>query len=312
LFERAYDSGDGLILHTGRVYEDDLEKDADELTLPFFGAIRTDHSLPVLTLLLGVADGFNPCAFFILTFLLATMLYAASEQMSKAEKRRRILLVGIIFVLISALIYFLFIGLWLNVFHFFDTNIWLTLIAGAVAIFAGVINVKDYFFFQRGFSCTLPKTEKLKFTDRVDRLKFVRSWQGLLVGTIIVAITVNLYELLCTIGLPIVYLRILTLHELSYWVYYSYIAAYCVIYVIPLIVIVLLFAYTLGGSEFSVHNVKRLKLASGVMILFLGLALIFSPRVLIDPAIAIGLVLAAVLCALLIMLVYERVLQRTI
>jgi hypothetical protein len=172
--------------------------------------------------------------------------------------------------------------------------------------------VKDYFFFQRGFSCTLPKTEKLKFTDRVDRLKFVRSWQGLLVGTIIVAITVNLYELLCTIGLPIVYLRILTLHELSYWVYYSYIAAYCVIYVIPLIVIVLLFAYTLGGSEFSVHNVKRLKLASGVMILFLGLALIFSPRVLIDPAIAIGLVLAAVLCALLIMLVYERVLQRTI
>lgn len=307
-FKRAYQIADGWIIQVGaQLLKEPLatEEEALQIKMPLIGTINHEHSLVVLTVLLGLADGFNPCAFFILTFLLATMLYAASESITKREKRNRILLVGLTFVFFSALIYFLFMGLWFNVFKFLNHGRWLTWVAGLIALFAGFINIKDYFFFQKGFSCTLPKSEKLKFVDKVERLKTVRSWIGLFLGTIIVAITVNLYELLCTLGIPMVYLRLLTLHNLSLIVYYVYVALYCFVYIVPLLIIVLIFAFTLGAREFSLQNVKRLKLISGFMVLFLGFILLFNPALLKSGLISLGIVAGAIVLALIVMAIYE-------
>ncbi len=273
------------------------ELKSEIVKLPFVGEIQTKRfSLPVLTFLIALADGFNPCAFFVLTFLLAALVGLAGA-------RRKILLVGSIFVFFSALLYFLFMSVLLNVFQLGEKITILTLVAGAIAVFAGAINIKDYFYFQKGISLTLPKSYKQKFIQRVKNLSLAKSTLALIVGTAIIAVTVNIYELLCTFGFPMIYTRILTLKNLSSFSYYLYLVFYNLIYVVPLAIIVLIFAVTLGKKTFSQLWVRRLKLASGLMILVLGLILILKPKLLESIFVAFWVLIGTIIISWLIILI---------
>ena len=270
-----------------------------EIELPIIGKIKTEKfSLPILTFLIAIADGFNPCAFFVLTFLLAALIGLAGA-------RRKILLVGGIFIFFSALFYFLFMSVLLNVFQLGGKITVLTIIAGLIAVFAGLINIKDYFYFQRGISLTLPKNQKEKFIQRVKNLSLAKSTLALVSVTSIIAATVNIYELLCTFGFPMVYTRILTLRELSSLEYYLYLIFYNLVYVIPLAIIVLIFATTLGRKTFSQIWVRRLKLTSGFMILFLGLILILKPKLLESVLTAFSILLFAIIISVIFILIHS-------
>jgi len=269
----------------------------ETINLPFIGKIETKKfSLPILTFLIAIADGFNPCAFFVLTFLLAALTGLAGA-------RRKILLVGGIFIFFSALFYFLFMSVLLNVFQLGGKITILTIIAGLIAVFAGIVNIKDYFYFQKGISLTLPKTQKEKFFQRLKNLSLAKSTLALIITTILIACTVNIYELLCTFGFPMVYTRILTLRELPSLEYYLYLIFYNLIYVIPLAVIVLIFALTLGRKTFSQLWVRRLKLVSGFMILFLGLILMLKPKLLESALTAFSVLFAAIITSGIIILI---------
>ena len=269
----------------------------EEIELPIIGKIKTEKlSLPTLTFLIALADGFNPCAFFVLTFLLAALI-------SLTGARKKILLVGGIFIFFSALFYFLFMSVLLNVFKLGREISVLTLIAGAIAVFAGIVNIKDYFFFQKGISLTLPKSRKERFLARVKNLGLAKSALALIIGTMVIAATVSIYELLCTFGFPMIYARILTLKELPSLEYYLYLIFYNLIYVIPLAVIVLIFAITLGRKTFPQIWVKRLKLISGFMILSLGLILILKPKLLESIFTAFGVLVGAIIISGLIILI---------
>ncbi len=276
------------------ISESESEEEQQTIELPVIGKIKTEKfSLPMLTFLIGLADGFNPCAFFVLTFLLAALIGLAGA-------RKKILLVGGIFVFFSALSYFLFMAVLLNIFQLGGKIAVLTLIAGAIAVFAGIVNIKDYFFFQKGISLTLPKSRKEKFLARVKNLSLAESTLALIAATVIIAATVNIYELLCTFGFPMVYTRILTLRELHSSEYYLYLIFYNLVYIIPLAAIVLIFALTLGRKTFSQDWVKRLKLVSGFMILFLGLILMLKPKLLENVLTAFGVMFAAMIISGLI------------
>ena len=77
--------------------------------LPLLGKIdlRT-LSLPAFTLVLAGLDSFNPCAFFVLLFLLSLLVHA--------RNRGHMLIIGGTFVFFSGLVYFLFMAAWLNLF----------------------------------------------------------------------------------------------------------------------------------------------------------------------------------------------------
>jgi len=267
--------------------------DEDIIELPLFGKVDAKKmSLPALTGMIAAADAFNPCAFFILTFLLSAMLYVKS--------RKRILIVGGIFVFFSGLIYFLFMCAWLNIFLFAGEIMLLTMVAGIIALIAGIINIKDFFFFKRGISLTLPTSKKLKFFERVKGLIKAKSIVALAIGTVILAVTVNMYELLCTVGFPMIYTRVLSLHNLPTFQYYLYLIFYDIVYVIPLTIIVVIFAITLGSRKFTVEGVRNLKLVSGLMILFLGLILLLQPSMLENVFVSFGVVIAAIVISGLI------------
>ncbi|MFH1591574.1 MAG: thioredoxin family protein [archaeon] len=252
--------------------------------IPFIGAIDAAQiSLPALTVILGAADSFNPCAFFVLFFLLSMLIYARS--------RIRMLIIGGTFVFFSAFIYFLFMSAWLNFFLIAGSIAIITLIAGIVAIFIGVINVKDFFFYKKGISLTISDTAKPKLFDRMRGLLKADSLGHMFLGAVVLAITANTYELLCTAGFPLVYTRVLTLHGLPTLSYYLYLALYNLVYIIPLSIIVGIFTVTLGARRLSQWQGQVLKLISGFMMLFLGVVLVIDPGMLqnvIASALLIG------------------------
>lgn len=258
------------------------------VTMPFLGALAVDQlSLPVMTVLLGGLDGFNPCAFFVLMFLLSLMVHAGS--------RARMLLIGGLFVFCSGLIYFVFMAAWLNLFLVVGALRWITVAAGLVALLLALINIKDYFWFNAGVSLSIPDAAKPKLYQRARGLLSAERIPALVVGTLLLAIAANSYELLCTTGFPLIYTRLLTLEPLSNAQYYLYLALYNVIYVIPLLFIVLVFAIKFGSRKLSESEGRTLKLLSGLMMLMLGILLVIAPELLSQVHVALALVAAAIL-----------------
>ena len=277
---------------------------AGTLRLPIIGAVVAgEWSLPLLTVVIAGLDAFNPCAFFVLLFLLSIVAHT--------RNRRRILLIGGIFVTISGIIYFAFMAAWLNVFLLFGEIPLITRIAGGVAMVLALINIKDYFWFRTGPSLSIPDAAKPGLFQRMRGLTSTTSLPVLLGATIALAITVNLYEILCTMGLPMVYTRILTISEIDTVAYYGYLVLYNVVYVLPMAVIVTLFAYTLGSRKLQEHEGRALKLLAGMMMLGLGVVLLFVPELLNDPLIATGLVVAAMLATTVVVFVSRRFGKRT-
>ncbi|WP_295880514.1 thioredoxin family protein [uncultured Thiohalocapsa sp.] len=264
------------------------EAAAGPLSVPVLGNVDAERlSLPVFTLVLAGLDAFNPCAFFVLLFLLSLMVHARS--------RARMLLVGGTFVFFSGLVYFLFMAAWLNLFLVVGGAPVVTVIAGLVAVLIGVLNVKDFFRLRAGPSLSIPEGAKPGLYQRVRGLLNAEHLGTMLFGTVALALAANSYELLCTAGFPMVYTRVLTLQALSGWTYYAYLALYNLIYVLPLAAIVLVFTFTLGARKLSEREGRVLKLLSGVMMLGLGLTMLLRPDALGNPTIGVALLAAALL-----------------
>jgi len=256
------------------------------LSVPVFGTIDAGTlSLPLFTLAIASLDAFNPCAFFVLLFLLSLMVHARS--------RPRMLLVGGTFVFFSGLVYFLFMAAWLNLFLVVGGAPWVTLIAGLVALTIGVINVKDFFLFRQGPSLSIPDGAKPGLFKRMRGLLGAENLGTMMIGTVTLALAANSYDLLCTAGFPMVYTRVLTLNALSGWEYYGWLVAYNLIYVLPLLAIVLLFTFTLGSRKLSERQGRVLKLLSGTMMVGLGLVMLFAPEALNSLWMGAGLLLLA-------------------
>jgi thiol-disulfide isomerase/thioredoxin len=261
------------------------QEGATSLELPFLGSISSDeYSLPILTVFIAGMDAFNPCAFFVLLFLLSMMVHSRS--------RRRMALIGGIFVFFSGAIYFLFMAAWLNLFIYLGELRVITLIAGAIAVLIALVNIKDYFWFKRGFSLSIADDEKPKLIDRIRQLLRLDSITTVIVATVILAVVANSYELLCTAGFPMVYTRILTLRSLPVESYYLYLLFYNLIYILPLLTIVAVFTIKLGSRKLSEQEGMVLKLLSGIMMLMLGGLLIVSPESL-NNIVAAALIIVA-------------------
>lgn len=205
------------------------------------------------------------------------------------------LFIGGVFVLFSGLVYFAFMAAWLNVFLMMGEIRGVTLVAGLVAVFIAAVNIKDYFWFQQGLTLSIPEAAKPGLFKRMRGVATAGSVVPMVVGTVLLAIVANSYELLCTAGFPMVFTRALTLQELGSAGYYGYLLLYNVIYVIPLALIVLAFTYTLGSRKLSEREGRLLKLVSGYMMLGLGVLLVFAPQLLTHAGSAVGVLALALL-----------------
>ncbi len=278
---------------------DDGSRADEDLSVPVLGEIDADAvSLPLFTVAIAGLDAFNPCAFFVLLFLLSLLVHARS--------RWRMALVGGVFVIISGVMYFAFMAAWLNVFLVTGQLRWVTTVAGLIALAIAIFNMKDYFLPDTAGSLSIPDSAKPGLFARMRKLTTGDAMPTVLLGTIALAAVANSYELLCTAGFPLVFTRVLTLNDLSTSTYYGYLVLYNVVYVIPLLVIVGVFVWTLGSRKLSEGEGQFLKLMSGMMMLGLGLLLVLRPSLLENMLAAVGILGGAVAVAIVVSVIRRR------
>ncbi|MEN6584522.1 MAG: hypothetical protein ABFE02_00535 [Sulfuricella sp.] len=260
---------------------------ASKLVIPVLGEVDPQHfSLPLLTLAIAALDAFNPCAFFVLLFLLSLLVHQKSKK--------RMLAIGGIFVLFSGLMYFAFMAAWLSLFQLLGNLAWVTLAAGTLAVLVGAVNVKDFFAFGQGPSLSIPESRKPDIYRRARAIVSADNLPAMVAATIFLAIAANFYELLCTAGFPMVYTRLLSLSGLAPAGRYLYLALYNLVYVVPLALIVLAFVRSMGARKLTEREGRLLKLLSGAMMLELGLLLLIAPERLNNLAVAFALLGVAV------------------
>ena len=269
-----------------------------------FGSIDYSKlSLPILTIILGAADSVNPCSFFVLLFLLSILLHTKS--------RKRMLLVGGIFIFFSAFVYFLLMVALLNAAELIELPI-VAIIAGIVAIVFGILNIKDFFFFKKGVSTSISDSQKSELYKQMRKIVKLTSVPSVIVATIILAISANTVELLCSLGLPLVYTgTILPLFNLSSGMNYMYLLFYNLIYIIPLLIIVTIVVVTLGRWKLSEFQGQILKLFSGLMILSLGIVLILKIHLLENIIFSISILLASLVITYILSVIWKYALKKT-
>lgn len=255
-------------------------------------------SLPLFTLAIAALDAFNPCAFFVLLFLLSLMVNVRS--------RWRMVMVGGVYVFISGLVYFLFMAAWLELFLLVGALSWVTALAGSLALVIGGLNIKDFFLFRQGPSLAIPESAKPGLFARMRGLVSAENLPTMLIGTVVLAVAANSYELLCTAGFPMIYTRVLTLQASGTAAYYLYLLFYNLIYITPLLAIVLIFTATMGRRKLSEREGRGLKLLSGLMMAGLGLLLLVAPETLNSLATSLILLAVAVGVTLLLLALYRH------
>jgi hypothetical protein len=250
------------------------ERDVESIDLPLVGRLDARSlGLPLFTLAVGLVDGFNPCAMWVLLFLLSILV--------NLRDRAKIVAVAGTFVVISGLAYFAFMAAWLNVFRWIGLLRSAQVILGILAVLIGGVHVKDFFAFHRGLTLSIPDAAKPGIYDRVRRIVMADHLFAAIGGAATLAVLVNVVELLCTAGLPALYTEILTMRQLPLWQEYAYLGLYIAAYMFDDTLMVTAVVVTLGKRKLQEQQGRWLKLISGLVILGLGLLMIFKPEWLI-------------------------------
>jgi len=255
------------------------EKPAPQkIKIPVFGEIDISKmSLPALTVTLGALDGLNPCAMWILLFLIALLINTRS--------RKRMWLVGGTFILASGIVYYLILSAWLNLFLAISYVNLTRILIGAFALVVGVWQIKTFI----GYRGVCPVTDgSTKFGDRIrnglrdqaEKLALSPLTFGILIGVIILALGVNLVEFFCSAGLPAIYTRVLTLSQISTLSYYLYLLLYTFVFMLDDLIIFSLAVITLSRIGFTAKYNYWATLFGGLLIFALGILLIFKPELL--------------------------------
>lgn len=246
---------------------------AETIDVPIFGRLRvSDLGMPLFSFLVGLVDGFNPCAMWILVFLLSVLV--------NIKDRKKIVLIAGTFVIVSGMAYYAFMAAWLNLFLLIGIARPVQVGLGVLALVIGIVNVKDFFAFKKVVSLSIPESQKPGLYRRVRNIVEAKYLTVAVGGAIALAIVVNMVELLCTAGLPALYTQILTLQQLPAWQNYLYLGIYILAYMLDDAVLVTVVVATLSHRKLQEREGRWLKLLSGVVILALGTAMIFRPELL--------------------------------
>ena len=254
--------------------------DKTKIKLPFIGEVDVSNYSPlVLSVLFGALDGFNPCAMTALCFLLASLVASGA--------RKRILLIGGVFIFVSGLVYFLFIAAWFNLFLALAYVKFITTLVGILVLFFAFTVLKEYF---SGVICKLCETEAKKDfaseaqkklllkMEKITRAEVPLMWSLLGVG--LIAAGVNMVELFCSMGFPAAFTGILSDMGISKMSFYLYLLVYILFYMLDDLIIFLIAVATLRITQASQKYLKFVKLVSGILLLILGLILVFKPGLL--------------------------------
>lgn len=285
------------ITHEGRVV-------SSTITVPFFGEVDlAAESLVWATSIIAFVDGFNPCSVWVLTMLLAIVVYTRS--------RTKTLLVGLTFLLVTATIYGAFVAGAFNILAFIQIIPWVIYVVAAIAFFFGLVNVKDYFFFQQGLSLTISDKHKPGiFKQMRDVIAGDRSIFAMIGATVVMAAGIAIVELPCTAGFPLVWSGLVAAHQPGMMGFLLLLALYIFIYLCIELAIFFTAVVTLKTKKFEETHGRILKLIGGAIMLALAVVLVVDKDIMTDLSGTLRVFGIALGAALLVMAVHRLILPR--
>lgn len=243
----------------------------ETIKVPIFGDVNIKNiSLPLLTILLGAIDGFNPCAMWVLVMLLS-FLVAINE-------RKKMIYLGTLFIVTSAFVYYLFLVAWLNIMFFFKFIQGAKILIGLLAIAGGGYYLKDFFTNKEGVCKVTRQKEKQKIANTLSKIVEQKRYWLAGIGIIILAFLVNLIELVCSAGLPAIYTQVLSITPLSKLGYHLYLLLYTFVFMLDDLLIFMIAIFSLEMLNLTNKYSRYSHLIGGIMLVGIGTLLIFKPE----------------------------------
>lgn len=265
-FEDAERTGTQLL----RLLEDN-QAPVSTVKTGLFGTLSVERlGLPLFTLALGLLDGFNPCAMWVLLFLLSLLVHL--------HDRARMALIAGTFVLISGAVYYAFMAAWLNLFLLVGLSTLLGWLLGCTALLIGVINLRDGLRPAGDFTLSIPSAAKPNLYARMRGILRTDALLPALGGVAVLAVVVNFIELLCTAGLPAIYTPVLVQQGLPPLAHYAYLGLYILGYIADDALMVASAVAALSSRKLSEQAGRGLKILSGLVMLGLGLVMLLRPQ----------------------------------
>ena len=247
---------------------------AQKFKVPLLGEIDAKNiSLPLLTVVLGTLDGFNPCAMWVLVVLISLLLAAKS--------RKKIALVGGIFIFVEGLLYFLFMAAWLNALSLMSFVAVTRILIGSFGIAFGAWRIRDFIKWQPGVCKVVDEKAEGKILQRVKNILKPSALPVTVLGVVVLAFGVNLVEFFCSAGFPVIYTKILTIQGIGALQHYLYLAFYNFFYMLDDLIVFGFAFFTLSRFHFSDKYNRYATLVAGALILILGIIMIFKPALLV-------------------------------
>lgn len=272
------------------------------LDIPIFGKVNLENkSIFLSTILIAFVDGVNPCSLWVLTMLLALTLHTGS--------RKKVFLIGFVFLTVTAAIYALFILGLFSVLKFAGFMNWIRIVIAVVALIFASINIKDYFWYKEGISLTIADDKKPGLFKKMRNLTDAsQSTWGLVGATIVFAAGVSLIEFSCTAGFPVIWVNLLSAQKVSGVLFIVLLLIYMLIYQADELVIFLSSVATLKTGKIEEKSGRILKLISGVLMFVLAVVMIFNPALMNNLVSSLLVFVAAFLVTLIILLLHRYVL----
>jgi thiol-disulfide isomerase/thioredoxin len=274
---------------------------AGSLTLPLIGSVDlATQSLALSTAMIAFVDGFNPCSLWVLSVLLALTLHTGS--------RRKVFIIGLVFLTVTSLVYALFIAGLFTMFTVVSFAPWIRIVIALVALFFAVVNIKDYFWYKEGISFTIADDKKPGLYRSMRRvLNAGDSMPALIGATIVMSAGASLVEFSCTAGFPVLWTNLLAAQGVAALTFIVLLGLYMVIYQIDELALFMVAVVSLRASRLEEKHGRILKLFGGTLMLALAIVMLVNPNLMSRVTTSL-LVFAAAFAAAGLMLVVHRLL----
>ncbi len=248
------------------------EKEEDiPITVPFLGEINPKQvSLPLLAAFIGFVDGFNPCAMWVLLFLISMLI--------GMKDRKKMWILGLTFLSTSALIYLLFMVYWLKIVLSITSIMWIQKLIALFALFAGVWNLWSFYKSKEDGCMVVKEAQRKKTLFRIKKITSEQKFLLAFIGIIALAISINLVELACSAGLPLIFTQILALNHLTTAEYTAYILFYIFFFLIDDLLVFFIAMTTMKVTGISNKYAKYSHLIGGSIMIFIGILLFLKPE----------------------------------
>ncbi len=250
------------------------EKDNDEemtVTIPIIGKVNLKNvSLTTAAVVVGFIDGFNPCAMWVLLFLISVLI--------GMKDRKRMWILGLSFLLTSALIYMLIMLSWISIVVKMTAVIWIRNLIAIIALVGGIWNLRS-FFKSNDSGCEVVDDKRRKSVfKKIRKFTSEKSFFLALIGVIGLAVSVNLVELACSAGLPLVFSELLVLNQVSNTMKFLYTFLYILFFLIDDFIVFFIAMFTMKVTGISTKYNKYSHLLGGLIMIIIGLLLFIKPE----------------------------------